>query len=213
MVNHSNPQWTSGETNILLEHYQTKEMYKLQEILARYYFPRPPEGIKRRLEKLSELGIEIDKEKLEHLRKRKLWHKTDYEKFKAQSRMWCKNNPDYFKMWSREHPDYLKKWFDEHKEYSKTAKQRFLERHPNYYRNYKFYLKDCMDSLLPQIFCDKQELPLNEITSGIENLTGISYKRKTLEKILTKYKNNTRGSPLIKTSLANYKLNNLFYKT
>ena len=69
-----------------------------------------------------------------------------------------------------------------------------------------------IDSVLPQIFNSKPELPLKEISNGIENLTGISLKERTLEKLLLKYENKPRDPPIIKTESGKYRLNDLFYR-
>lgn len=70
-----------------------------------------------------------------------------------------------------------------------------------------------IDNLLPQVFNGNPELPLKEISSGIENLTGISLKERTLEKLLLKYENLPRGPPIVKTETGNYKLNSSFYNS
>ncbi len=208
-----NPDWSSVETAVLLENYQTREMHELQEILAKCYFPRPPEGIKRRLEILYRDGLPLDIKRIEHLRKRKLWRKEDYQKFKKQLHTWRGNNPRYFSRWLKEHPDYLRQWLDEHKGYSKMSWKRFCERHPNYKKRYNFYIRRNIDNLLMTIFNDKQDLSSNEIYSRIKNLTGISLKERTLEKLLLKYGGLPRGSPVIKIESENYQLNPSFYNS
>lgn len=143
MVNHSNPVWTQKETELLLEHYKTKEMYELEKIMAGCEFPRPPEGIKMRLEKLLAAGELLDEKRIEYLRKRKFWRKEAYIKHNYQNSVWRKNNPLYSKRWFAENPGYLKNWLLAHPGYSETAAIRFLENHPDYYKNRRRQEKVC----------------------------------------------------------------------
>lgn len=69
-----------------------------------------------------------------------------------------------------------------------------------------------IDKILPQVFKNNPELPLKQISNGIDKLAGVYIKEKTLEKILTKYEGNPRGLPIVKTETGNYRLNDLFYK-
>src|SRR3989338_5525211 len=61
-----------------------------------------------------------------------------------------------------------------------------------------------IDSLLPQIFNSKLELSLGDISVGIRNLSEISLRERTLEKLLLKYENTERGPPILKTESGNY---------
>jgi hypothetical protein len=137
MVNHSNPTWRDSEVTLLLENYLTKEMRELEEVLAQYDFPRPPEGIKRKLENLLAEGMALDKERIKYLSKRKYWRQEAYLKHKNQSHVWRRNNPDYFKSWCEEHPDYMKSWLTAHPGYFREAAKRFLEKNPDYFKNYR----------------------------------------------------------------------------
>jgi len=69
-----------------------------------------------------------------------------------------------------------------------------------------------VDNLLPQVFNGNPELSLKAISDGIDNLSGISLKEKTLEKLVGKYEGLPRGPPILKTESGNYRLNDLFYK-
>lgn len=205
-----NPDWSSVETTVLLEKYQTKEMHELQEILTKCYFPRPAEGIKRRLERLYRDGLPLDIKRIEYLRKRRFWRKEDHRKFNEQLHNWRVNNPIYFSRWLNEHPDYLKRWFSEHKGYSKISWKKFRQKHPDY--RYKRVTRH-IDNFFPRVFNSTPELPLKEISVGIENLTGISLKENTLEKLLLNYEGKPRGPPIVKTETGNYRLNDSFYRS
>jgi len=69
-----------------------------------------------------------------------------------------------------------------------------------------------LDSFLPQVFNGNPELSLRAISTGIDNLSGIFLKERTLEKLLAGYENKPRGIPIIKTESGNYQLNLSFYK-
>ncbi|GAG20259.1 unnamed protein product [marine sediment metagenome] len=69
-----------------------------------------------------------------------------------------------------------------------------------------------IDKILPQIFNGEAELSLIEMSSGIDKLTGVYIKERTLEKILNRYEGEPRGEPLVKTESGKYRLNDLFYK-
>lgn len=218
----ANPIWTQGEIEVLLRNYQTKEMYELEEIMANYDFPRPPEGIKRKLEKLLVEGMSLDKERIKYLGKRKFWRKEAYLIFKGQLSIWRKNNPRYFRQWFMEHRDYMKQFFATHIGYQKRVKKRFLEKHPDYFRNYyRQFLKDYnskykrltrhIDVVLPKVFNSNPELSLQEISSRIGSLSGIHLGEVTLENIIKKYESKASDPPLVKTESGNYRLNHSFY--
>lgn len=203
-----NPDWSSVETAVLLENYQTREMHKLQEILTKCYFPRPPEGIKRQMEKLYAAGMPLDLERIRHLSIRKLWDKKDHQKFNEQLHRWRENNPTYFNRWFKEHPNYLNNWFKQHKGYWRN----FLQRHPDYWKRYKLYIRKNFDKVFLDVFRNKQDLPFKDVYAEVKNLTGLPIKARTLEKLLLKYENKPRGMPIIRTETGNYKINTSYYQ-
>lgn len=80
-----------------------------------------------------------------------------------------------------------------------------------YAKEYKKVIRH-IDTYLPQVFNGNPELSLKTISDGIDNLSGISLKERTLEKLIGKYEGLPRGPPIIKTESGNYQLNPSFYK-
>jgi len=82
----------------------------------------------------------------------------------------------------------------------------------NYDLKYKKVIRH-IDSFLPQVFNGNPELSLRAISDGIDNLSGISLKERTLEKLVGKYEGNPKGPPILKTETGNYQLNLSFYNS
>lgn len=82
---------------------------------------------------------------------------------------------------------------------------------PSWTRNTR-YVKRHIDKYLPQVFNGNPELSLRAISDGIDNLSGIALKERTLEKLLLNYEGLPRGPPIIKSESGNYRLNDSFYK-
>lgn len=80
----------------------------------------------------------------------------------------------------------------------------------NYDLKYKRVVRH-IDSYFPKIFNSNPELPLSEISSRIDNLTGVHLKENTLDNLLNRYGAKAKDPPLIKTELGKYRLNPSFY--
>lgn len=103
----------------------------------------------------------------------------------------------------------------------RTVRYYMFERKPSptnieeYNKEYDLKYKKVVrhiDTFLPQVFNGNPELSLRAISDGIDNLSGVSLKERTLEKLLLKYEGTPRGQPIIKTETGNYCLNDSFYK-
>jgi hypothetical protein len=105
----------------------------------------------------------------------------------------------------------------EEKTHSRIYKQGYRKRiEKGYFRSYDYRYKNIIrhvDNLLPQVFNSIPELSLKAISNGIDNLSGISLKERTLEKLVGKYEGLPRGPPIVKTESGNYRLNGSFYRS
>lgn len=89
------------------------------------------------------------------------------------------------------------------------------EEKKQHFHGYDYRYKNIIrhvDNLLPQVFNGNPELSLKAISDGIDNLSGISLKERTLEKLVGKYEGLPKGLPILKTETGNYRLNDSFYK-
>lgn len=125
-----------------------------------------------------------------------------------------KINPNTVRYCLFQRKDYHKREY--RREYNKYYNKSYRKRHEirlkirDYDYKYK-RLVGHLDSILPQVFNLHSELGLGDISNEIKNLAGISLQESTLEKIIAKYEDKPRGSPIIKTKSKNYLLNFSFY--
>src|SRR3989338_10786914 len=77
------------------------------------------------------------------------------------------------------------------------------KRYPGHYDlRYKKVVRH-IDTFLPQVFNGNPELSLKAISDGIDNLSGISLKERTLERLLGRYEGKQGGPPIIKSESGN----------
>lgn len=141
-------------------------------------------------------------------REKDLAHNKEYRIKQKEKKLRIKNDQREY----TNRPEVKNRIKNYQREYRKRpeVKLRYKEQRKIYDLKYKNIVRH-IDNFFPQIFNSNPELPLKEISSRIDNLTGVHLKESTLETCLNKYETKARDPPLIKTESGQYRLNPSFY--